>query len=115
MPPEPWQTPQGRACIDRWIAASMTKVNAYQGGAEFNARKPYSINQYGLLEGRRPFGPFSVHAPDDFPQYHNDKYEYMWAQWIPRGEDGHWAWSEWNGAGVEALHSFVEKCLAGKG
>ena len=33
-------------------AEAMAKINAYNGGAEFNARKPYSINKYGLLEGR---------------------------------------------------------------
>ena len=109
--PEPWETPQGRACIDQWITISMSKLNAHEGDAEFNARKPWSINQYGLLEGRRPGGPLSVAAPDDFAQYHYDRYHYMWDQWIPAGVNGRWRWPEWNDAGIEPLRSFVQRCL----
>jgi hypothetical protein len=46
---EPWQTPEGRACIEKWISAAMAKLNAYDGSEDFNARKPWRINQYGLV------------------------------------------------------------------
>ncbi len=113
VPPEPWATPQGRACIDRWISVSMAKLNAYDGGAEHNGRKPWTINQYGILEGRRPAGAFSVAAPDNFRDYGYDRYAYMWATWIPAGPLGTWRWPAWNGAEIEALQAFVLKCLAG--
>lgn len=113
IPPPPWATPQGRACIDRWVSVSMAKLNAYDGGAQFNGRKPWSINQYGLLEGRRPAGPFSVAAPDNFRDFGNDRYAYMWANWVPSGPGGFWRYPEWNAAGVEPLQPFVLKCLAG--
>src|SRR5207237_5765023 len=53
--PPPWDTPQGRACFERWIAYAMAKLNAYKGGEQFNARKPWSINQYGILAGNPRF------------------------------------------------------------
>ena len=90
----------------------MSKLNNYNGNADFNTSKPWSINQYGILEGRRPFGPFSVRAPDDFPQYNNDKYQYMWAKWIPAGANGHWLYPEWNACGIEPLHDFVLRCIS---
>ena len=93
----------------------MAKLNSYNGNAEFTGRKPWSINKYGLLEGRSPVGPHSVSAPDNFPQYNNDKYWYMWDQWIPRGSNGRWLWEEWNAAGIEPLRSFVQRCMAQSG
>ena len=62
--PEPWETPEGRACIDRWVTDSMSRLNRYQGNAQFNSRKPWSINKYGVLEGHHPGGPVSNGAPD---------------------------------------------------
>lgn len=109
--PEPWETSQGRACIDRWVTESMSKLNRYSGGDEFNSRKPWSINRYGVLEGRG--GPVSNGAPDNFPQYNYDRYHYMWDMWIPAGSNGSWRWPEWNGAGIESIRPFVQRCVAG--
>lgn len=109
--PEPWETPEGRACIDRWVTDSMSRLNRYQGNAQFNSRKPWSINKYGVLEGHHPGGPVSNGAPDDFAQYNYDRYRYMWAMWIPAGANATWIWPEWNAAGVAALHAYVQRCL----
>jgi hypothetical protein len=109
QPPRPWDTPQGRACFERWIAESMAKLNAFNCNAEFNARKPWSLNKYGLLEGTP--SPHSVHAPDDFPKHGNNKYWWMWDQWVPAGANGHWLYPERVGAKVESIGSFVLKCL----
>ena len=109
--PEPWETPEGRACIEKWIAESMSLLNKHDGGDEFNGRKPWSINKYGLLEGRRPAGPYSVAAPDNFHQYNNDKYWYMWDYWIPTGALGNWKWEKLTDAGVESIQAFVGGCL----
>jgi hypothetical protein len=69
----PWDTPEGQACFERWIAEATRLFNAYNGSPEFSARKPWSFNKYGILEGS-PYGPHSVHAPDDFPFFSNNKY-----------------------------------------
>src|SRR5207244_3014391 len=59
MPPgEPWNTPQGQACFDKWIQEAMGKLNAYKSANnDFNLRKPWSINKYGVLEGGGGKGP----------------------------------------------------------
>ncbi len=108
----PWDTPAGQVCFERWISESMAKLNAYDGGSEFNGRKPWSINRYGVLEGNPQFGPRSVAAPDNFPQYDYNKYWWMWDQYIPTGPLGTWRWPEWNGAGVAPLRPFVLSCIA---
>ncbi len=111
--PNPWETPQGQACFEQWISVSMGKLNAYNGGSEHNGRKPWSINRYGVLEGRPGVGPTSVSAPDNFSsQYNNNKYWYMWDAWVPAGTLGTWTYPEWNGAGIESVRSFVTACVA---
>ncbi|MFE3226984.1 hypothetical protein [Nocardia sp. NPDC059228] len=107
--PQPWETPQGQACIEKWIAVSMAKLNAFDGSPEFNARKPWSINQYGVLEGG-PHGPHSTHAPDDFPEHGNNKYWWMWDHMVPVGPFGTWASPDWEAAHIESIQSFVKTC-----
>ena len=106
----PWETPEGQACFERWIAVAMGKLNAYDGTAEFNGRKPWSINKYGVLEGG-PHGPHSVGMPDAFPAFGYNRYWWMWAHYLVSG-DGLWPNANWNGAGVPALQPFVTDCLA---
>jgi hypothetical protein len=87
----------------------MAKLNAYNGSPDFNSRKPWSINKYGLLQGTP--SPFSAYAPDDFPQFNNSKYWWMWDKWVPTGSNGYWLWPEWNGAKVESIRPYVSRCL----
>lgn len=105
---EPWQTPEGRAAIDQWVAEAMGKINAYKGTDAFNARKPWSINKYGLLEGK---GITSAFAPDNFKDYGNDRYHYMWDYWVPSATTG-WRYPEWNAAAVPPLRAYVNAKLA---
>lgn len=109
----PWDTPQGQACFERWISESMALLNSYDGTEEFNGRKPWSINRYGLLEGNPLYGPMSVAAPDDFHYYDNNRYWWMWAhyKWDP-----YLGWDDpnWNGAGVPPLQSYVQDCISGR-
>lgn len=109
----PWETPQGQACFERWIAYAMAKLNAYNGGADFNARKPWSINRYGILEGRPPAGPTSAYAPDAFPRYNYNRYWWIWDHYNPEPGSGLWRVPEWNGAGIVGVQSYVAKCLTG--
>jgi hypothetical protein len=107
----PWQTPQGQNAIDQWIALAMAKLNAFDGGAEFNGRKPYGINKYGVLVGT---GIQSAGAPDNFASYGNNKYWFMWDNYIPSATTG-WTSPQWNQAGVPALHDYVNQVLATEG
>ena len=64
----PWDTAEGQNCFERWIAEAESRLNAYDGDDEFNARKQWHFNQYGLVEGNPEYGPYSVAAPDNFGQ-----------------------------------------------
>jgi hypothetical protein len=106
---KPWETPDGIACFERWIATQMAKLNAYRGDGEFNGRKPWTINKYGLLESLSPYGPRSVSAPDNFRDYNFNKYWYMWDHWIPGGPNLSWRWPPLNGAGVESIRFYIQR------
>ena len=95
---EPWQTPQGRALIDRWAAETATRVNGYNGSQAFNSRKPYAFNKYGIFEDKNLHSAF---APDDFKDHGNDREHYMWDIWIP-GPGSGWDRKEWNELGIPA-------------
>jgi hypothetical protein len=106
--PEPWETPKGQACIEKWIAESMAKLNKHVGKPQFNARKPWSIDQYGAVVGR---GISSSGAPTDFPHFGNNKYHWMWAHYKAT-EPSEWHTAEWRAAGIVPLQSFVLACMA---
>ncbi len=110
----PWDTPAGQNCFERWIREATARLNAYNGTDDFNARKPWSINEFGLVEGRPPLGPTSVAAPDNFGAYNNNKYWYMWDLYP---NDSIWDYKDenWQGAQVPPLRAFVLRCLAETG
>jgi hypothetical protein len=106
---EPWETPAGSACFERWIAEATTRLNAYPGDAEFNSRKPWRFNEYGLLVGR---GVFSNYAPDDWGKCGGNRYCYMW--WLLDYTQGFGPrWPVWQAAAIPPLQSFVQACLGG--
>jgi hypothetical protein len=105
--PEPWETPKGVACIDKWIATAMAKLNKHAGSPGFNARKPWSINQYGAVVGG---GISSAGAPDNFPHFNNNKYYWMWAHYKAT-EPSEWTAAEWRAAAIPPLQSFVLACI----
>lgn len=107
-PLNPWDTPQGQACFERWISEAMSRLNAYNGSSEFNARKPWRINKYGLLEGSRPGGPYSPYAPDNFRFYNNNKYWYMW-DIVGYNNPSN---ANWIGARIPPLRDYVRRCLS---
>ena len=110
----PWDNAAGQDCFERWIREATTRLNAYDGTDDFNARKQWSINEYGLIEGNPQFGPTSVAAPDNFGAYNNNKYWYMW-DYFPH--DSVWDYKDenWRGAQVPPLRAFVLRCLAETG
>jgi hypothetical protein len=110
----PWDTAAGQNCFERWIGEATSRLNAYNGTDDFNTRKPWSINEYGLIEGNPQYGPTSVAAPDNFGAYNNNRYWYMW-DGFP--EDSIWDYKNenWQGAQVPPLRAFVLRCLAETG
>ena len=53
----PWDTAEGQNCFEKWIREFSNRLNAYDGTDDFNARKPWHINEYGLMAGNPPIGP----------------------------------------------------------
>ena len=106
----PWDTAQGQGCFDRWIALTESRLNAYDGDDDFNARKRWHVNEYGLFEGNPRIGPTSLAAPDNFSQFNNNRYWWMWEHYPG---DSVWDWDNpnWRGAQVPPLRPYVARCL----
>jgi hypothetical protein len=108
---DPWNTPQGQACFEKWIQDAMGKLNAYKSpNQDFNLRKPWSINKYGVLEGGGGKGPTSVAAPDNFRDYKFNRYWWMWDNYV-QDANGRWNDANWNNAGVPSLRDYVMRCV----
>ena len=106
---EPYETASGRACFERWIAEATTRLNAHPGDTEFNSRKPWRFNEYGLLAGR---GAFSNYAPADWGKCGGNRYCYMW--WLIEYTSGFGSrWAVWQAAAIPPLQNFVLACDAG--
>jgi len=106
---KPWETPEGRACFEQWIRDAMAKMNAYNGSDDYNARKPWRINRYGILEGNPKYGPTSMYAPDNWSQYNGNRYWYMWDYW--HAPSGVWGKPDLNAAGVPHIRPYIQDCL----
>ena len=107
----PWETPEGRACFEQWIREATAKMNAYNGSDDYNARKPWRINRYGILEGNPKYGPTSAYAPDNWSQYNGNRYWYMWDYW--HAPSGVWGKPDLNAAGVPHIRPYILRCIAG--
>jgi hypothetical protein len=98
--------------IQQWIDVAMARLNSYEGSREWNSRKPWWINQYGILAGT---GIKSIRAPDDFAEYGYNRLWWVFAHYVrePDPVNGGYRWSypEWNRAGVPDLREFVEAGL----
>ena len=109
----PWSTIKGQYCFESWIIEAMYRLNAYTGSQDFNARKPWRINRYGMLEGNPKYWPRPGALPDDYGRY-NNKYWWMWDHYLRDPVSG-WSWSEWNEAGIPPLQDFVLGCIGEAG
>lgn len=105
---KPWETPEGQACFEAYIREVERRLNSYDGGPEHNGRKPWFINQWGVLNSRSGFGPTSDRAPDDFSRYDN-RYHYMWFYWHRTSPA--WGKKELDGAGIPDIWEYVNNCL----
>lgn len=103
----PWETAEGRACIEQWISYATARMNAFNGDANYNGNKPYSFNKYGVIESRYSH---SAYEPDDFRRYNFNKYQLIWNWYAP---DRHVWDSRLTLASVEDVRTYSARCLAG--
>jgi hypothetical protein len=108
----PWRTAQGRACINAWMRMTVSRLNATDLGQNYNSRKPWRFNRYGLLLGK---GSFSNSAPDLFSRYENVQH-WVWAHYNQNQYAG------WTGslaflgrANIPSVKSYTRSCEAGSG
>jgi hypothetical protein len=107
MAQSPWETSQGRACFERWIAEASGRLIAYNGDRDFNARKPWGFNQYGLLVGR---GISSNYPSDNWGQVGGNRYWWMWENRDYVYGFGS-RWPVWGIVGVPPLRDYVLRCI----
>jgi hypothetical protein len=105
---EVWQLPNGPACIEQWINFAQRTLNAYGGDNEFNARKPWRINQYGLFTAQ---GIRSAYEPDNWAQFGANKYQWMWGNYTTEAQWPGWNNANFNASGLQGLRWFVRRCV----
>jgi len=105
----PWQTAQGRACIDAWMQDTVARLNSTDLGEGYNSSKPWRFNQYGLLLGRTSY---SNYKPDFFHNYENVQH-LVWATYNRNSYPGVWTGSLGflNRANIQSCQDYVRNCL----
>jgi len=100
-----WSHPKSAYCFKKWITVATTRLNNYQGSQDWNANKPYSINQYGEWQGAHTKKEY---PPIDYFHYQN-RYHWMWRHYrmTPLG----WSVPEWNNAKVPELQELITDCM----
>lgn len=106
----PWDSSEGSACFEDWIRETAIRLNSYDGGKEYNSRKPWQINEYGVLEAGPKFSAATPVSPDNWPNYGGNKYWFMWDYWHEPA--GVWKENALNSAGVPHIRQYVVRCLA---
>lgn len=103
----PWQTAEGRACIDEWINHVAVTLNGYNGDAEFNSRKPWSVNNYGLFVGQ---GIASAFEPDTWAQFGADRAQWMWGFYTSEAQFPDWNNQNFDASGLQGLRWYAQDC-----
>ena len=105
---KPWETREGQVCFEEYIREVERRINGYDGGPEHNGRKPWYVNQWGVLNSRSGYGASSDRAPDDYGKYDN-RYHYMWYFWHQTGTN--WGRPYLDESGVPDIWEYVDECL----
>jgi hypothetical protein len=105
---DPWEDPWGPYCFELWISESMARLNGFDGTPEFNSRKPWRINQYGMFLGR---DSWSNYEPDRWDQYDRNKYWWIWDHYTAYNPVTGWNDWIWRDAGVELIRTAVPRCI----
>ncbi len=109
----PYETALGRACIDRWTQYTARTLNSYSGDANYNAQRPWSINQYGLFASRSGGSAFE---PDGWAsQYNADRATFLWLTHTEMSPVPTWSNPNFNAAGLAHLRPWVLSCIADAG
>ncbi len=105
----PWTGSAGEACMAQWGDAAVSAMNAYDGGPEFNRRKPWRLDEFGRLRGRDATAAF---PPEHYGRYDEDRARFMWDYYehAMRASDGGWRMPEMQSAGVPSLRDYVNRC-----
>src|SRR5439155_1216405 len=103
----PWDNPDGQNCFEKWILLATKMINETDLGPEYNARKPWSFNKYGLMEGK---GIASAFAPDDWERHNRNKYWWMWDFYDTDATGGVWSDHNLKTARVPSLRDYVRRC-----
>lgn len=109
---DPWQPPHGPQCFERWIGEFSRILNQYDGTREFNRRKPWHVNRYGLFMAK---GFESNYEPDDWVLHGANRYQWMWGHYKSERQ-----WPAWNNrnfanARLPGLRYFVRACIESAG
>lgn len=105
---EVWQLPEGPACIEQWIRYAAATLNVYNGDNEFNSRKPWSINQYGLFVAK---GISSAYEPDNWGQFGVNRNQWMWGNYTTEVQFPDWNNANFNGSRLEGFRYYVRRCV----
>ena len=104
----PWEDTWGPYCFELWITDATNRLNAENGDDEFNSRKPWRFNQYGMFLGRNSW---SNYEPDNWGQFGGNKYWWMWAHYTGYNPVTGWNNPIWQSAEVPILRVFVPECI----
>ena len=107
--PSPGRPLKGTRVLSNGSGMQWRQMNAYNGSDDYNARKPWRINRYGVLEGNPKFGPTSAYAPNNWTKYNGNRYWYMWDYW--HAPSGVWGKPDLNAAGVPHIRPYIQDCL----
>lgn len=106
----PWRTNEGRACIREWMELTLSRLNASDLGKDYNERKPWRFNPYGVLLGK---DSWTNAAPDLFNRYENVE-QWVWAHYN-RNEAGRWTGSygffEKSTVSIPSCAAYTRDCL----
>lgn len=111
-PNAPWRSAEGKAAIQAWMDLATRRLNSSDLGRDYNERKAWWFNQYGLLMGQ---GIRSNYEPDLWPRYEGREH-WVWAHYSRNTYSGAWdgSLSFWNRAnpGIPSVKEFVHAELA---
>ena len=106
----PWRTSLGRACIREWMELTISRLNASDLGRDYNDRKPWRFNPYGVLLGK---DSWTNAAPDLFNRYENVEH-WVWAHYNqnPAGVwPGSYGFFEKSSVSIQSCSTYTQICI----
>lgn len=104
----PFETSRGRLCLEQWITVATGALNTYNGDREYNSRKPWRVNRFGLFVGE---GMYSNYEPDNWLANGANRDTYMWNIYSDEARYPAWSLDILRMAFVPGLRYFVRQCI----